>query len=286
MKSIIKSHTNTYKNLNEDYIYASENISFVIDGASGLSGNNHIKSSSNDVVWFVDFWKDYLMENLSDHTMTIADIVSKGVDKVLNSYKDSVDDFASISKYDYPSASIAIIRKTKSAFEYFVLGDCTAIFKLRDNNILKLKDDRVSRFDQKVISLIETRRHDLEYGSFKFTEDERELLLSNRMRKNTPGGYFILEFDKKAIREAICGSIAIDEVKEFILSSDGFSISHETYGIVKENELFNVLKLKGPSSLIDDIRRLELEDDSIKRFPRLKLHDDCSVMHYENLHVN
>lgn len=286
MNSIIKSHTNTYKNMNEDFVYASENISFVIDGASGLSGQNHIEGS-NDVVWFVEFWKNYLTSNLGDYKLSIEEIVYGGVEKAFDEYKKVVTNFSDISNFDYPSASIAIIRRTSSAFEYFVLGDCTAIFKLNNSNkLLKIKDDRVTKFDQEVISLIEGRRNALKNNNFKFTKHESDLLLSNRMKKNTSGGYYILEFDKSAVSEAIMGSIDINDVKEFIISSDGFSISHESYGIVKEKELFSVLKSDGPSKFIEKIRKLELQNDSIKKFPRLKIHDDCSVMHYENLCIN
>lgn len=285
MSCVIKSHTNTYKEMNEDFVYASKDISFVIDGASGLSGINHI-DDSNDVVWFVDFWKNYLINNLADFNFSIEEIVSRGIEEVFRKYKSVASNFYNISKFDYPSASIAIIRRTKTDFEYFVLGDCTAIFKLNNNKILKIKDSRVTAFDQKVISLIENRRYTLDNSNFKFTENESELLISNRMKKNTSGGYYILEFDKNAVKEAITGKIDLNKVREFIMSSDGFSISHETYGIVKEKELFSVLKLEGPNKLIEKIRSLELENDSIKKFPRLKVHDDCSVMHYENLCAN
>ncbi|MGB3368337.1 MAG: hypothetical protein WBA54_12660 [Acidaminobacteraceae bacterium] len=285
MNSIIKLHTNTFKNINEDFVHASENISFVIDGASGLSGKNHI-DGSNDVVWFVDFWKKHLISSLENYSFTLEEIVSIGVEKVLSDYKKVVKNFDCIPVFDYPSASIAIIRRTKLSFEYFVLGDCTAIFKLNnDHRLLKIKDDRVTKFDKRVISLIKTRRNALENNSFEFTKNESEMLLSNRMKKNTDGGYYILEFDLAAVKEAITGSIDVKDVGEFIISSDGFSISHETYGIVKEKELFNVLKSEGPNKFIEKIRRLELQNDSIKRFPRLKIHDDCSVMHYQNLCV-
>lgn len=285
MNCIIKSHTNTYKDINEDAIYASENISFIIDGASGLSPKNHIENS-RDVVWFVNWWKNYLVNKLSNYRLTIEEILSIGVKEAFSEYKKLVNNFSEISKFDYPSASIAIVRKSANSFEYFVLGDCTAIFRLNSGELLKIKDDRVTKLDQKVISLIETRRNSIVNRDFEFTKHESEMLLLNRMKKNEEDGYYVLEFDDKAIYKAISGEISISITKEFILSSDGFSISHESYGIIKERELFKALKIEGPNKIIEKIRKLELENDSIKKYPRLKLHDDCSVMHYENLAIS
>ena len=49
--------TNTYKQWNEDTYGMTKHAAFVIDGASALLKNN-FTPLENDVVWFVQWWKN------------------------------------------------------------------------------------------------------------------------------------------------------------------------------------------------------------------------------------
>lgn len=284
MEHIIKSHTNSIKEYNEDTVYTSESFSFVMDGASGLSSTNHIPGIT-DVVWYVKWWREYLISELGNLEKSIADILEMGVDLITEAYKNATDDFDSISDFDYPSASLAIVRKTDEGFEHFVLGDCTVLFKFSDGKVQTIKDNRVSGLDKKVIDLISRRKDRLSNTPFEFNNTELDLLRKNRSLKNTDTGYFVLEFDKYAISRGLYGTYREDYVDSFIITSDGFSVSYETYGIVDEISLFDVMESTGPDKFIEQIRKVEKMENSLIEFPRLKVHDDCTVMYYKNLNI-
>lgn len=284
MDHIIKSHTNSIKEYNEDTVYTSEGFSFVLDGASGLSSSNHIPGVT-DVVWYVKWWREFLISELGDTNRDITDILRKGVELISNEYKQVTNDFDSISDLDYPSASLAIVRKTDEGFEHFVLGDCSVLFKFRDGEVKTIKDDRVSGLDKKVIDLISRRRDLLSNKPFEFNRVELDLLRENRSLKNTDNGYFVLEFDKQAIDRGLYGKFNENQIDSFIITSDGFSVSYETYGIVDELSLFDVMEISGPDKFIEQIRKVEKKENSLLEFPRLKVHDDCTVMYYKNMNI-
>lgn len=128
---------------NEDIAGFNENGYWILDGATGLNNKNLIKGQGSDAKWFVQFWNNYLKENLDKKTK-IEYIVKNGIKEVKNQYIKQVGD-TNLNKLDMPSASISIVRFKNKKLEYFSLGDCSIYTSVSGK--YKIKDDSVSIYD-------------------------------------------------------------------------------------------------------------------------------------------
>ena len=138
------------KKVNEDIAYADENMAWVLDGATGLT-DKKLTSFESDARWFVNEWDKYLKDNLNDKCKTIRDIILEGIVIIRDRfYKECGLDY--IEEIKRPSASISIVRKNEDIIEYFMLGDCTLLIKDIDNNVTKIKDISLEKFDNRAIS--------------------------------------------------------------------------------------------------------------------------------------
>ena len=135
---------------NEDVAGISRYGAWVLDGATGLN-NKKIVSDESDAKWYVDWWNNYLSQNI-DKDFSLKDILNNGIDSVAREYKNTVGNIK-VDKLDIPSCSIVIIKYYKDKLEYLVLGDCTLLTKV-NNNYNCIKDESVCKLDEVVFNSI------------------------------------------------------------------------------------------------------------------------------------
>lgn len=264
------------KKVNEDITYADEDMAWVLDGATGLIEKN-LTSSESDARWFVNEWDKYLKDNLKDKCRTIREIVLEGIGIIRERfYKECGLDY--IEEIKRPSASISIVRKNGEIIEYFMLGDCTLLIKDIYNNVSKIKDKSLEKFDNRAISEMIKVRDENNISWIEARKIIKPILIENRLLKNTQDGYWILEFDKEAVNHCIEGRLVANEIKNLALMSDGFSAIIDTYKYCNEDELIERLIKLGVENTYELIREIEEEDKDILKYYRLKKGDDSSIV--------
>lgn len=265
-------------NYNEDVVGICKKGVWVLDGATGLNNKNLI-SEESDAKWYVSWWNKYLSENLNENK-PLKEIVLNGLENIKREYLLKLNGLE-IQELDTPSASVVIIKFHKSKLEYFLLGDCTLLFKDLNKNLL-IKDERVCKFDDEIY-----RKMDNLNKIENLTIDEKKKILlpfiiENRLKKNSEEGYWILEFNKEAVEKAVHGFIDIENEAKIIMSSDGFSCAWDRYNIFNKNEIIEIGQYKGIEYIKNETRKLEDKDKKGLIFPRFKKSDDSSCVY---LHI-
>lgn len=264
---------------NEDVAGISRYGAWVLDGATGLN-NKKIVSDESDAKWYVDWWNNYLSQNI-DKDFSLKDILYNGIDIVTREYKNTVGN-TKVDKLDIPSCSIVIIKYYKDKLEYLVLGDCTLLTKV-NNNYNCIKDESVCRLDEVVFNSIKNIENINELSLLDKKNKVLPVIIENRLKKNTKEGYWILEFNKDAVDNAIHGFIDVKDEISIVLTSDGFSCAFDRYNLVNKKDVFSIVQNEGIDHIYNKIRNLEREDLNGIVYPRFKVSDDSTCV-YLNLY--
>lgn len=267
------------KKFNEDVVGFTKTCGFIIDGASGLTKTN-VTNFENDVYWYVSQLKEMLNANL-DSDKSLKEILKDSIKIIRNRFYSIANNY-NINTLDFPSAAIAITRLRNNKIEYFILGDCSIVLKYVDGKTHYLKDDRVTKFDNQVIKNIieENEKNTNQNKIFKgFSEKTLSMLRDNRLKKNTDSGYWILEFDQKAIDKGLYGNFPTTGLLGAILMSDGFSCAIDNYRLIESKSIFDYVKIYGLEKVYTSIRDIEKDDVDCRKYPRLKKSDDCSAIY-------
>lgn len=264
------------KPVNEDVVYGSPNYWWILDGATGLNTKN-LTTGKSDAQWYVKKWDEYLKLNLKDLERPLTQIVSDGIDRVKDAFYKECG-LSNIEKIEKPSSTIALIRKVENRIEYFLLGDCTLLVKDTNGQVNRIKDNSIEKFDTAAINAM---KKNIEIKGMSFQQarkDVNDILIKNRMLKNTYEGYWILEFEKEAVKHSVYGSIDIKELSSMLVMSDGYAAVCDLYKYFDEDELIYNIEKKGIEYIYNVIRKIEEEDYECKKYLRFKKGDDASAI--------
>ena len=262
---------------NEDIIGLTPYGTWVLDGATGLNNKNLI-SNESDAKWYVNWWNRYLHANIHKEE-PLKDIVKIGVENIKNEYSTLLKD-NKVENLDYPSCAAAILKFYEDKIEYILLADCT-LFVNNKNGFKIYKDMAIEKLDKMVYYAMENLEN-----SESMTLNEKKskvmpIIINNRLKKNTPYGYWSLEFSTEAIDNCLSGFIEIDDNTQIMLTSDGFSCAYDRYGIFEKEDMLNIAKEEGIDYIYKKIRNLENEDYMSTKFPRFKISDDSSCVYLD-----
>ena len=184
----------------------------------------------------------------------------------------------SVDSPDVPSCAITIVRFFEDVLECFVLGDCTIVIDHLGKRQV-LTDHRVSKFDKRAIR--ELNRIQVQEG-IRFDQARRKvlpLLRKHRRLKNKQEGYWILEFDKRAIDFGRTTALHVQGPTSLLLMSDGFSELSDTFKVSDNvGELLPLTKRRGLANMYSRLRQLANADGECLQFPRLRKLDDASAI--------
>jgi len=260
---------------NEDIIGLSPYGAWVLDGATGLNNKNLI-SDESDAKWYVNWWNKYLHDNMK-RNVSLKEIMKDGIDEISKEYHKLVGD-TKVESLDFPSCACSIIKFYENKIEYLILGDCTLLINNKDC-IKTFKDDAISKLDKKVydyMSEIENSKN----MTFNERKDKvMHIIIENRLKKNTIGGYWSLEFSKDAIDNCVNGFIDIDNDMKIMMTSDGFSCAYDRYDIFSEEDIINIANTEGIDYIYKKMREFEKSDEKGVKYPRFKVHDDSSCVY-------
>ncbi|QZY57289.1 protein phosphatase 2C domain-containing protein [Crassaminicella profunda] len=261
--------------VNEDMVNMNEYGAWVLDGATGLNKKNIVHKES-DAKWFVTWWDQYLSHNIHKNE-SISNIIEKGI-KMIKSEFLTITQHQTLSNLDFPSSSIVVLKWHEGGLEYFSLGDVVLIVE-QEEKIQTIMDEKVTRLDDHVFKSMKELmvKEKMNVGQAK--EELMDLIISNRLLKNTEDGYWILGFDEIAAKKGLCGKIKVDKNTKVLIASDGFSALSDKYDYINRNELIKEIEKTGVEQLYHTLRYIEEKDSDGIYYPRFKKNDDASAIY-------
>ena len=261
------------RNWNEDRCYACDDFIYVLDGATSLF-KQQFSSMSTDAEWYSNWWDEYLKVALHNYSLSVPEIIEKGIDLVVEDFKKLAGDTPIL---DFPSSTISIVRRNAGKLEIYALGDSPIVLQSKtDISILiaetlnNITDDinkiiirQISK--DKNLSIIEARQLS-------------DCIKQGRNKKNQFGGYYILADDKNAISHGVYRFIDEDLISKVIIVSDGFSQIFDIFEKYTLNEFANkVNSLEDVQNLYQELYEMQDKDPGGDEFIRFKIRDDASL---------
>ncbi|HSQ88834.1 hypothetical protein [Romboutsia sp.] len=262
---------------NEDIAGLNPYGVWILDGATGLN-NKNLASKDSDAKWYVNWWNNYLHKNIYKE-LPLKEIMLNGITNIRKEYYSKIGK-NKIEKLDTPSSAISIVKFYENKIEYLLLGDCSLHIKIDEKTSI-IKDRTLCKLDKLVYDEME-KLPNLQQLSFEQIKSSViSTIISNRLKKNTEDGYWILEFDENAIENAMYGYTTVHKNIKLMLTSDGFSCVSDRYNLINEEELLNQVTNRGISEIYNELRCFEEEDFSTIKFPRFKIKDDSSCIYLD-----
>ncbi|PKM49361.1 MAG: hypothetical protein CVV02_16360 [Firmicutes bacterium HGW-Firmicutes-7] len=265
---------------NESIANTVSNAAWVIDGTNGLDFQV-VTSSESDAKWYVQMLDKYLLENISNLSLCLAEIVLQAITFLEEKYKEFTGENI-IKEVNQPTASIALVRWHKDELEYYIMGDCQ--IWLKDyRNIKVIADYKVAGLNKKVITVIK------DYINQGVSHEEtinnmQDFLIEHRNKCNKINGYWGLNFNKIAVYHGISGRLKYTKEHNFLeilLATSGFYAIVEIFKKMLEAEVFACAKSKGLSGIGEFIRNTEKEDNDIRKYARLRKSEDVSAVYID-----
>ncbi len=261
--------------VNEDIIGYGDDFAIILDGSTGLR-KKHLDNVDNLAKWYVTNFIQVISKYISKDA-SLYEVVITCIDEVKNLLK-KIHPYK-IEKIDLPSASISIIRLNNNRLEVFSLGDCTTIIKYKTAEIITVYDNTVTKLDNEVIEEMINLRKRKGINIIDTRNLVNELLIKNRYKKNTENGYWILGFEKEAVKHAYYKEFDLEKIDKVYMMSDGMAEYYEELGIVSSvNEFIDELDTKGVDTLYREMRKVQEEDNLCNKYPRIKPKDDASLI--------
>ena len=265
--------TKAGKTSNEDFVYICKDFGFVLDGATGLTGE-HVTNEKTDARWFSQTFGNFLIENLSKKK-SLNTILKQAITFTNQKFEQFNGAKLVVSR---PSACIALFRILRKKVEFFVLGDCSIVTKNRSGDVEILTTQDLRKLDgeniEKMTEYAKQEKIDLvDAGNYIMP-----FLLKERLSQNTKNGYWILSNDKRAINHGFYRKCPLSQISQIVGMTDGFSEIFETFNITVPAELCEKIskgeKLKDIYKTLFDAQE---KDKKCNTFPRFKVRDDASI---------
>lgn len=259
---------------NEDRLFVCEDFAFVLDGATSLTKEKY-SSFNSDAEWCSQWWKDYLIEEMKSQT-PLCDIVREGIKKHVKAFKALAKNN---TVTDFPSTTIAAVRRVNGRLEIYILGDSSLVIKTKAGFTFEISEARVDFIDKTNLSILldKAKKENLSLADTR--KKYPEPVLEGRLRKNTRFGYSILSNDPKAADNGIYTFIDENLIEKLFILSDGFSQIYDTmYYLTKSQFASKINSLKDAEKIYSKLYKLQEKDSMCHKYPRFKLRDDASFI--------
>ncbi|MFY9297460.1 MAG: protein phosphatase 2C domain-containing protein, partial [Limnochordia bacterium] len=230
----------------------------------------------SDARWFAQRLGALLQVRLRDVSLDIAEVLHQVTAELSAEYTRYLSN-AKPDPLAAPSASLSIFRLRGEVIELFQLGDCLSIVTEINGRIETFLDDAVSKLDNAVIQhvLDVSRRKNISFSeALVYGQD---MLIQNRNKRNTPDGYWVLDLSGVGIQHAVTRRFPTDEIHSLAVMSDGFAEIVSLYKLYDHQSLMKRMEECSLESLCDELFKVQAQDLTMEKYPRLKFRDDASA---------
>lgn len=250
---------------NEDFIAATDRAVVVLDGVSVPEGLD--LGCFHGTPWYVRHLGTRLLMALTTQQGSLRELLAAAIGDTAALHADTCD----LTHLGTPAATVAALRADSKLVEYLVLPDAFVVLDATAG-LQALTDTRVEQTarQERAAAL------QLPTGTAKHAARRRALIESQRRYKNQPGGYWVAAAVPEAAEHALSGTFERGDVRRAALCTDGAARLVE-FGLADWAGFLDDLEARGPSAVIQRVRRAEDTDAHGERWPRTKLHDDAAI---------
>lgn len=263
--------------VNEDAVGHHGNAAWVIDGATGIGAS--LLDAPSDASWLAQTASRLLGEVLAQNpdlpTVEVLRIVMTRSAEALE--REQVRPAA--APHEHPSAAFAMVRIIDGEAEFTTLADCR-VAALDEAGEAQLFG--VSTLDAIEARTLAAAKAILDADPAVTPEALKAQLMpglrANRSLMNREGGYWVLGTDPAAADHVWQTRIPLRAGQRFAIASDGFLRLVELFGTATPADMLAISGAEDAARWIERLRDLERQPDSLRRFTRVKPHDDASLV--------
>ncbi|WP_236561162.1 protein phosphatase 2C domain-containing protein [Pontibacillus sp. HMF3514] len=272
----MKIETITYKGvgeLNEDSLILNDDISLygVADGVSSLVPFKSDDNLTGGYIASNEVKKYFEHVHHSTHLSQDLFMINQNIREKMEAY--GID---MVKKEKLWGTAVAMVKISERGVEFIQTGDCMILVVYQDDHVRPLTHLQTEHLENKALN----RWIELVQNGVNAREDlmneVKDILISNRMKSNTPEGYGVLNGEESAIDYTEYGEINKVGLKHLILMTDGLFLPLES---VPANENYwdyvaqRILQ-KGLKKYANELMELEESDPECLKYPRFKKSDD------------
>jgi len=263
--------------VNDDAIGYTTTAAWVLDGATSLGGG--LVGGDSDARWLAQSANAHLQRLLEEQPFrSTEDLLAQLQLGIADDFQRDAGVAVSL-ELNLPTACLSLLRLLgDGSLELLNLCDTCIHLAWDDGRVESFGDTPLEEIDrQSVARLIALREANPDWPHAQLWQASRDWVRRNRTLANTPAGYWCLDPTARWIPHVQRRVVDPSRLKAFMLVTDGFDrlLDFRRYEL---DSLFAALPERGVEALIDELRALEVADDQALDYPRLKIHDDASVV--------
>ena len=255
---------------NEDFAAAACGAAVLLDGA-GVAGEE--TGCAHGVAWFSATLGGLLLSTITAHpARPLAGCLADSIRAVRSLHEDGCD----LAHRASPTSTVVAVRAGAGALQYLVLGDSSLLLAGRKGEATVVTDRRLDDIGKRLRGPVDA----LPTGSPEHAAalaEYRDVLTGLR---NRPGGFWIAGPDPQAAAHALTGTASLESLASVTLLSDGATRLVDRFELATWHDALAVLGRSGPDVLIRQVREAEAGDSDGRRWPRGKVHDDATALHW------
>jgi len=262
--------------INEDGLGLLGHCAWIIDGATGLSTEQLIGGGS-DAAWLAGAVSGTL-EKLADEGHGGADLLRQLEIEIGRAFEETTAHLPGRHVHHAPSACLGFVQARQVGagrlqVEGRFLGDVVALVP-SEQGVLRWTDERAKPFERKTLALLDSEGH--EPG--RIPEAVRRQILDNRTKLNRPDGYWVVNPCLPFAGRELQFEAHMETGGLIVLATDGFMRLVDVFGAYTDHSLHVALTEGRGDELIEELRALERSDLLSGAYPRVKTHDDATVL--------
>ncbi len=154
------------------------------------------------------------------------------------------------------------------------LGDVVGLVP-SEEGVVRWTDERAKPFERRTLAALASERR-LESG--EASDVVRRQIRENRQQLNRPNGYWVVQPERPWAGNELVFETEIEPGQAVVLATDGFMRLVDVFGAYTDAELHEALAAGHASELMERLRALERRDPVAGAYPRVKTHDDATVL--------
>lgn len=260
--------------VNEDLCGLHAGYGWIVDGATGVSGGKATPGPS-DAAWLANT----IGASLS--RLTVAGTSIGALLAMLESVVAAA--FQSLAPAvpeadPGPAACLGLLALLADSeglcLHGAFLGDVVALVPTA-GGIIRWTDERAKPFEKRTLASLDLAGRS-EPGLLP--EAVRLQILENRRQLNRPDGYWVVQPQRPWAGRELTFEARIKSGQPVVLATDGFMRLTDVFGAYTDADLHAALAEGRGDSLTAELRDLERRDSMAANFPRVKTHDDATVL--------
>jgi hypothetical protein len=262
--------------VNEDVVGHCGDAAWVIDGATGIGAS--LLEEPSDAAWLAQTASRFLADVLRTHpAMPMVDVLRSVMaqcgEALLRQRVREPE-----GHHELPSAAFAMVRAVDGMAEITTLADCRVVAADADGVARLWGSSAGCDRRAHLAALREILAEDPAITPDALKERLMPGLVANRRLMNRDGGYWVLGTEPAAADHVWQARIPLRVGQRFAIASDGFLRLAELFDVAGPADFLAIRSADEWRRWIDALRALERAPGSLRRFARVKPHDDASLV--------